>query len=1383
MKATACLLFLALFVNISIVTHAQEVFSGDTLKVRFNNWAGLGFAPEVVQGRIDSRSWIVNGLSDGAMDFGETRMGGDFGRGISAGRVTTGGVYAFTPAADIRLLGFQPTGTDLSPGSATLKILIGNDVTASKIGVSYDLWIYNDQGRSTLIELEWSTDGDNFYPSNGGGTMTPAAAEVGVVWKKQTASATLPIGEATEGGTLFIRWVMKDGSGTGSRDEWGLEEIRLYSTDDHDEDDDITPPEPPPYADKPTVQARNINLTARSDTSMYVAWDRGNGDYSILAALPDGVTSCETDTSATYDAHPNIHVAGLTKNGCRVLWSGIGNQAIIFGLQPLESVLLTVLEFNGEGGMENYLEDGQEVVSYQTRAKSPPPLESFRVKLVTFEEVTFTWASPVQGFVKVLVVDEIPSDIDLLSFLDGEDTDTEFVDTGCVASPCTVNRDLVGIKYVVAFTIDGPEGHQSIQKLPIAVWQPSWPDPSIGRLLAEWSFDSESSSPSWAVWEHQHVDVSVNGARDRGYATGHSGRASYVDQWHEPSLEKSWTLSMTTHGLSFGHIAFRVISSATGPARFRVVCDIGGQNVTSPQVVDASSTWANSIVQLVELPSPCLDQPQMKLLITPVDDVAMNGNPISRSGTSRLDDVRLYGSYEVGSLPLMGDLILSSNVDAGVTLVGRWISAVGKWPTTQSLKLESQGQVDEKFYVVSDQRSEFHLEGLKPATHYRVSHCGYVGEAYSCSSPIEFATPYMPPAMPVITHYHFKEPDSLELKVSSGGFDVIIVYAPQGAAQPQLADSTASDQLNGTDFRHVPRTPDQHLPVIGGLRPGSHYRIWALSVAGPDSVARYSKPEHPYIDVAIPRLAEPEMPHLEVRLQSKSMHSVAMTVSEPDSSFLLFTITPFGTEPSRPEHDVFYHSGHEYSHGDKIGDATFVINGPAQRTLTVNGLPLGQKWILRVFAFNTLHGSITYSSSFTDFVFETLPDPAQRPMAAPDVWNTAIGDTIATTGSALWINGQDVLLHLPGGNMMFTDPYGRISQTKLPREIALVAVLKEFGIDIIDFRLLDKPTHIPTVPYVVHPDSSNASVYGHAQISLGNVMQTNHVCEDGSPMYRQRGRQPRMICMSGERPGDGRSPFEQEWAVTGHPLYLPSSPYLKVVVTSTSDIDIYTPPVPVLISPNKDQLISWTKNDDTDVEFNWEIKPAQRPYDQFPDSVASSAYFLTRSPDRSLVNMLKLDSGELSRSFLASELHRSHSSSDSLQLTTELEWTVGLYGIGDEVNNGNGLDNWVSFRLLRLKALYDTDVMDIPNEFILEPARPNPFNPSTTLRVHLPDAGDLSIVVHDILGRRVRTIHTGVMKSGVHDFIWNAVRLPSGIYIIRARFGGHHTTQTVTLLK
>lgn len=60
---------------------------------------------------------------------------------------------------------------------------------------------------------------------------------------------------------------------------------------------------------------------------------------------------------------------------------------------------------------------------------------------------------------------------------------------------------------------------------------------------------------------------------------------------------------------------------------------------------------------------------------------------------------------------------------------------------------------------------------------------------------------------------------------------------------------------------------------------------------------------------------------------------------------------------------------------------------------------------------------------------------------------------------------------------------------------------------------------------------------------------------------------------------------------------------------------------------------------------------------------------------------------------------------------------------------------------------------------------PNPFRASTTLQVHLAHAQVVRLVVYDVLGRTVRRLVDGRMEAGIHDIVFDAKELPSGLYM------------------
>ena len=63
-----------------------------------------------------------------------------------------------------------------------------------------------------------------------------------------------------------------------------------------------------------------------------------------------------------------------------------------------------------------------------------------------------------------------------------------------------------------------------------------------------------------------------------------------------------------------------------------------------------------------------------------------------------------------------------------------------------------------------------------------------------------------------------------------------------------------------------------------------------------------------------------------------------------------------------------------------------------------------------------------------------------------------------------------------------------------------------------------------------------------------------------------------------------------------------------------------------------------------------------------------------------------------------------------------------------------------------------TNVADqVPQSLVLLPATPNPFNPATTFRFSLPNAGQVDLAIYDARGRRIRTLVRDVLAAGRHS--------------------------------
>jgi Subtilase family/Carboxypeptidase regulatory-like domain/Secretion system C-terminal sorting domain len=90
----------------------------------------------------------------------------------------------------------------------------------------------------------------------------------------------------------------------------------------------------------------------------------------------------------------------------------------------------------------------------------------------------------------------------------------------------------------------------------------------------------------------------------------------------------------------------------------------------------------------------------------------------------------------------------------------------------------------------------------------------------------------------------------------------------------------------------------------------------------------------------------------------------------------------------------------------------------------------------------------------------------------------------------------------------------------------------------------------------------------------------------------------------------------------------------------------------------------------------------------------------------------------------------------------------------------------------------------LPTEFEVAPPWPNPFNPSTAIKIGLPEKANLSVAVFDVLGREVTRLTTGEPRqAGYHRLVWDATGHASGVYFVRVNAGPHSAVKKVMLLK
>ena len=126
----------------------------------------------------------------------------------------------------------------------------------------------------------------------------------------------------------------------------------------------------------------------------------------------------------------------------------------------------------------------------------------------------------------------------------------------------------------------------------------------------------------------------------------------------------------------------------------------------------------------------------------------------------------------------------------------------------------------------------------------------------------------------------------------------------------------------------------------------------------------------------------------------------------------------------------------------------------------------------------------------------------------------------------------------------------------------------------------------------------------------------------------------------------------------------------------------------------------------------------------------------------------------------------------------------GSYVLGGYTSTYN---NGYDFMLIKTTSDPASSIVEIdpsvPSKFALYHPHPNPFNPATTIRFDLPEAGNVKLVVYDILGREAAVIADGFYPAGYHSVVFDGSDLANGIYFARLHAGGFVGVQKLLLIK
>ena len=210
-----------------------------------------------------------------------------------------------------------------------------------------------------------------------------------------------------------------------------------------------------------------------------------------------------------------------------------------------------------------------------------------------------------------------------------------------------------------------------------------------------------------------------------------------------------------------------------------------------------------------------------------------------------------------------------------------------------------------------------------------------------------------------------------------------------------------------------------------------------------------------------------------------------------------------------------------------------------------------------------------------------------------------------------------------------------------------------------------------------------------------------------------------------------------------------NGPSLDMTVVSSEDSMPERPEPVVLVEPKDDEVVQTDS-----IQFVWNTSAPEVQEYQF--QLSSDEEFTVIHTD--------------------STLSDTTITADGLTDESDYWWRVRAH---NEAGAGDFSESY-SFTFMFTSA---EQLAGIPDEYELSQNYPNPFNPVTVIEFALPEAGDVELIVYNILGREVATLVNERKQAGHHQVTFDAGHLASGVYIYHLRTDNFEQARQLTLIK
>jgi hypothetical protein len=117
------------------------------------------------------------------------------------------------------------------------------------------------------------------------------------------------------------------------------------------------------WAVEPTVQTTAINFTVVGATTMHLKWTNGNGSRRLVLAKANSAVNAVPEDGTSYTANAVFGTGSALATSNFVVFSSTIDSVVVTGLDMNTTYHFSVFEFNGTGGVQNYLTTAAPVAS------------------------------------------------------------------------------------------------------------------------------------------------------------------------------------------------------------------------------------------------------------------------------------------------------------------------------------------------------------------------------------------------------------------------------------------------------------------------------------------------------------------------------------------------------------------------------------------------------------------------------------------------------------------------------------------------------------------------------------------------------------------------------------------------------------------------------------------------------------------------------------------------------------------------------------------------------------------------------------------------------------------------------------------------------------